>query len=160
MTLHFGKLRRTLAWGLKGWFLLVHEPEPMVCEMKWSSIAYVREEYLKLCSQTFVSSNHVSAFEWKLRSSRQAGRHHFQIEDGLKSISVKHMRQLPGPTANIYFWVINKKLYRSKNVAFSHGSESATIYCFYPFLFVISAEFIIRFFGLAIMEEKWYQIRL
>ena len=37
----------------------------------------------------------------KLRSSRQAGRHHFQIEDGLKSISVKYMRQLPGPTANI-----------------------------------------------------------
>ena len=37
----------------------------------------------------------------KLRSSRQAGRHHFQIEDGLKSISVKYIRQLPGPTANI-----------------------------------------------------------
>ena len=28
----------------------------------------------------------------KLRSSRQAGRHQFQIEDGLKSISVKYMR--------------------------------------------------------------------
>ena len=68
-----------------------------------SYIAYVREEYLKLCSQAFVSSNHVSAFEWngKLCSSRQAGRHHFQIEDGLKSISAKYMRQLPGPTANI-----------------------------------------------------------
>ena len=65
MTLHFGKLRRTLAWGQKGWFLLVHEPEPMVCEVKWSYIAYVREECLKLCSQAFVSSNHVSAFEWK-----------------------------------------------------------------------------------------------
>ena len=65
MTLHFGKLRRTLAWGQKGWFLLVHEPEPMVCEVKWSYVAYVREEYLKLCSQVFVSSNHVSAFEWK-----------------------------------------------------------------------------------------------
>ena len=30
-----------------------------------------------------------------------AGRHHFQIEDGLKSIRVKYMRQLPGPAANI-----------------------------------------------------------
>ena len=49
----------------KDGFLLVHEPEPMVCEVKWSYIAYVREEYLKLCSQAFVSSNHVSAFEWK-----------------------------------------------------------------------------------------------
>ena len=28
----------------------------------------------------------------KLRSGRQSGRHHFQIEDGLKSISVKYMR--------------------------------------------------------------------
>ena len=34
MTLHFGKLLKTLAWGQKGWFLLVHEPEPMVCEVK------------------------------------------------------------------------------------------------------------------------------
>ena len=65
MALHFEKLRRTLAWGQKGWFLLVHEPEPMVSEVKWSYIAYVREEYLKLCSQAFVSSNLVSAFEWK-----------------------------------------------------------------------------------------------
>ena len=75
MTLHFGKLRRTVAWGQKGWFLLVHEPEPMVFEVKWSYIAYVREEYLKLCSQAFVSSNHVSAFEWKApfeQASRQA----------------------------------------------------------------------------------------
>ena len=64
VTLHFGKLRRTLAVGQKGWFLLVHEPEPMVCEVKWSYIAYVREEYLKLCSKAFLSSNHVSAFEW------------------------------------------------------------------------------------------------
>ena len=43
MTLHFGKLCRTLAWGRKGWFLLVHEQEPMVCEVKWSYVAYVRE---------------------------------------------------------------------------------------------------------------------
>ena len=64
-TLYFGKLRRTLAWGQKEWFLLVYEPEPMVCEVKWSYIAYVREEYLKLCIQAFVSSNHFSAFEWK-----------------------------------------------------------------------------------------------
>ena len=49
----------------KDGFLLVHEPEPMVCEVKWSYVAYVREEYLKLCRQAFVSSNHVSAFEWK-----------------------------------------------------------------------------------------------
>ena len=35
----------------------------------------------------------------KLCSSRQAGRHQFQIQDGLKSISVKYMRQLPSPTA-------------------------------------------------------------
>ena len=41
MTLHFGKLRRTLAWGQKGWFLLVLEPEPIVCEVKRSCIAYV-----------------------------------------------------------------------------------------------------------------------
>ena len=65
MTLHFGKLRRALAWGQKGWFLLVLEPEPIVCEVTWSFIAYVRENYLKLCSEAFVSSNHVSAFEWK-----------------------------------------------------------------------------------------------
>ena len=45
-------------------------------------------------------------------------------------------------------------------MAFSHGSESAAIYCFYPFLFVISAEFIIRFFGLGIAVEKWYQMCL
>jgi len=56
--------------------------------------------------------------------------------------------------------VINRKIYSSKNVAFSHGSESAAIYCFYPFLFVISAEFIIRFYGLGIAVEKWYQICL
>ena len=65
MALHFGKFRRTVAWAQKGWFLLVHEPETMVCEVKWSYIAYVREEYLKECSQAFVSSNLVSAFEWK-----------------------------------------------------------------------------------------------
>ena len=65
MTLHFGKLRRTLAWGQKEWFLLVHEPEPVVCEVKWSYIAFVREEYLKLFSQAFGSSNLASAFEWK-----------------------------------------------------------------------------------------------
>ena len=63
IALQFGKLRRTLAWGQNGWFLLVHEPEPMVCEVKWGYVANVREEYLKLCSQAFVSSNHVSAFE-------------------------------------------------------------------------------------------------
>ena len=63
MTLHFGKLHRTLAWGQKGWLLLVHEPEPMV----------------------LLSSG-------KLRCSRQVGRHHFQIEDGLKRINVKYMR--------------------------------------------------------------------
>ena len=61
----FGNLRRTPAWGHKGWFLLVHEPEPMVCEVKWSYIDYVREECLKLCSQAFVSSNPVFAFERK-----------------------------------------------------------------------------------------------
>jgi len=74
MALDVGKLRRTLAWGRKRWFLLVHEPEPMVCNVKWSYVAYVREEYLKLCSRAFVSSNHVSAFEWKApfkQASRQ-----------------------------------------------------------------------------------------
>ena len=98
-TLHFGNLRRTLSWGQKGRFLLVHEPEPMVCEVKWSYMSYVREEYLKLCSQAFVSLTMFLLSS--LRSRRQAGRHHFQVEDGLKSISVKYMRQLPGPTANI-----------------------------------------------------------
>ena len=75
MTLHFGKLHRTLAWGQNGWFLLVHEPEPMVCEVKWSYIVYVREEYLKLCSQAFVSSNHVSALRVKssVLAFKQAG---------------------------------------------------------------------------------------
>ena len=34
-------------------------------ESIWSYVAFVREEYLKLCSQAFVLSNHVSAFEWK-----------------------------------------------------------------------------------------------
>jgi len=72
-----------------------------------------------------------------LCSTRQAGRHYFKIEDGLKSLSVKCMRQLSGPTA-----------------------KSAVIYCFYPFLFVISAGFIIRFFGLGIAVEKWYQMCL
>jgi len=66
IALHFGKLRRTLAWGQKQWFSLVHEPETKVCEVKWSYIAYVREEYLKLCSKAFVLSNLVSAFEWKV----------------------------------------------------------------------------------------------
>jgi len=32
--------------------------------------------------------------------------------------------------------------------------------CFYPFLFVISAEFIIRFFALGIVVKKWYQMWL
>ena len=73
ITLHFGKLRRTLAWGKKGWFLLVLETEPIGCEVKRSFIAHVREEYLKLCSQAFVSSNHVSAFEWEALF-KQAGR--------------------------------------------------------------------------------------
>ena len=40
------------------------------------------------------------------------------------------------------------------------GTESATIYSFYPFLFVISAEFIIRFFLLGIAVERWHQIYL
>ena len=65
MALHFGKLRRTLAWGQKGRFLLVPEPEPIVCKVKWSFIACVRDNNLKLCSQAFASSHHVSAFEWK-----------------------------------------------------------------------------------------------
>ena len=45
-------------------------------------------------------------------------------------------------------------------MAFSHGSESAAIYCYNPFLFVYSAEFIIRFFGPGITIEKWYQMCL
>ena len=65
MTLHFGKLLRAVAWGKKGWFLLVDELEPTVWEVKLSCIAYVRESYLKLFTTSFVSSKHVSAFEWK-----------------------------------------------------------------------------------------------
>ena len=95
-----------------------------------------------------------------LRSSRQAGRHHFQIEDWPKSISVKYMWQLPGPTANITSLSDKQKNLQKKNVGFSHGSVSTAIYCFNPFLFVISAEFIIWFFGLGIAVEKWYQICL
>ena len=49
----------------KDGFCLSLSQEPIVCEVTWSFIAYVRENYLKLCSQAFVSSNHVSAFEWK-----------------------------------------------------------------------------------------------
>ena len=50
----------------------------------------------------------------------------------------------------------NRKNYRNKKV----GTKSAAVYCFYPFPFVISAEFIIRFFGLGIAVEKWYQMYL
>ena len=101
MALYFGKLRRTFAWSQKGWFLLVHEPEPIVCEVKWSYVAYVREEYGSCAAKLSFHETMFLLSSGKLRSSRQAGRHHFQIEDGLKSISVKYMRQLPGPTANI-----------------------------------------------------------
>ena len=45
-------------------------------------------------------------------------------------------------------------------MAFSHGFETAAIYCFYPFLLVISAEFIIRFFGLGIAVEQWHKLCL
>ena len=45
-------------------------------------------------------------------------------------------------------------------MAFPHGSESAAIYRFCPFLFAISAEFIIRFFGLRIVVEKRNQMCL
>ena len=84
----------------------------------------------------------------KLRSSRQAGRHHFQIEYGLKSISAAVTR----PHGQYHLlWGINRKLYRSKKAAFSHGSESAA---------VISAGFIICFFGLGIEVEKCYQMYL
>ena len=65
MTIHFEKIRRALAWGQKRWFLLVLESESIDGEVKWSFIAYVRENYFKLCSQTFVSSNLVSAFDLK-----------------------------------------------------------------------------------------------
>ena len=61
------------------------------------------------------------------------------------------MRQLPCPTANIYSLVINRKIYKRKKAAFSHGSESAA---------VISAEFIIRFFALGIAVEKCCQMCL
>jgi len=40
-------------------------------------------------------------FCFRVERSVLAGRYHFQIEDGLKSISIKYMPQLPGPTANI-----------------------------------------------------------
>ena len=36
----------------------------------------------------------------------------------------------------------------------------AAIYCLCLFLFVNSAEFIIRFYALGIAVEKWYQIHL
>ena len=45
-------------------------------------------------------------------------------------------------------------------MAFSHGSKSAATYCFYPFLFVIPAELIIRFFTFGIAVEKWSQMCL
>ena len=46
-------------------FLFILELESIVCEVNMSFIAYVRENYLKLCRQAFVSSNRVSAYEWK-----------------------------------------------------------------------------------------------
>ena len=73
----------------------------MVCEVKWSYIAYVRGvsevvqpnfRFIKPC------------FCFRVESSVLAGkqeRHQFQIEGGLKSISVKYMPQLPSPAANI-----------------------------------------------------------
>ena len=99
MTLHFENLRRTLAWGQKGSILLVLDPEPIVCEVKWH-IAYVRENYLKVIKLSFHQIMFLLS-SGKLRSSSQPGRHQFQIKDGLKSISVEYMRQLPGPLANI-----------------------------------------------------------
>ena len=101
MTLHFGNLRRALAWGQKERFLLVLEPEPIVYEVTCSFIASVRESYLKLYSEISFHQTMFLLSSGKLRSSRQAGRHQFQIEDGLKSISVKYIRQLLSPTANI-----------------------------------------------------------
>ena len=93
-------------------------------------------------------------FCFRVESSVLAGRPHFQTEDGLKSVSY------PAPQPIYVLWKTNRKIYRIKNVAFSRRSESAAIYCFYPFLFVISAEFIILFFGLEIAVEKWYQMCL
>ena len=89
---------------------------------------------------------------WKLHSSREAPVSNLQIEDGLKSIS--------GPTVNISSLSDKWKNLQKQNVAFSHGSECAAIYCFYPFLFVISTVFIIRFLALGIVVEKWYQMCL
>ena len=43
-------------------------------------------------------------FRVELRSSRQAGRHQFQIEDGLKSISVKYMRLVTRPDSQYIFF--------------------------------------------------------
>ena len=57
----------------------------------------------------------------------------------------------PAPQPIYLLWVINRKIYRSKKAAFSDGSESAA---------VISAGFIICFFGLGIEVEKCYQIYL
>ena len=109
MTVHFGELCRTLAWGQKAWFLLVHEPEPMVCKVKWSYIAYVRgvSEVVQP-SFCFIKS----CFCFRVESSVLAGRHQFQIEDGLKSINISG--SYPAPQSIYLLWVINRKINRRK----------------------------------------------
>ena len=60
-----------------------------LCQRGVSKVVQPSFRFIKACSC------------FRVESSVLAGRHHFRIEDGLKSISVKYMRQLPLPTANI-----------------------------------------------------------
>ena len=97
-TLHFGKLHgsclgpkrmvfacpRSRAYGVRSEVELYSQ-----CQRGVSEVVQPSFRFIKPC------------FCFRVESSVLAGRHHFQIEDGLKSISVKYMRQLPGPTANI-----------------------------------------------------------
>ena len=146
-TLHFGKLRRTLAWDQKEWFLFVLEPEPILCEVKWSFIAYARElSEVMQSSFRFIKP----CFCFQAESSVLAGRDQFQIEDGLKSTSVIYMRQLVTRPHSQYIsfeWEI-EKFTETKKWHFPMGPK------------VQSAEFIIRFFALGIAVEKWYQMCL
>ena len=60
-----------------------------LCQRGVSEVVQPSIRFIKAC------------FCFQVKSSVLAGRHHFQFEDGLKSLSVKYMRQLPDPKANI-----------------------------------------------------------
>ena len=72
MTLYFGKLRKTLAWGYRGWFLLVREPEPMVCKVKWSDISLCQKGLSEVVQPIFRFIK--PCFSFRAESSVLAGK--------------------------------------------------------------------------------------